>query len=64
MSTATAPQPSYTVEEVADLLRVVPETVRKHLRNGTIRGTKIPGNRGHARWRISPQELRRLQGED
>jgi excisionase family DNA binding protein len=64
--TAPAPQQSYTVEEVADIFRVVPETVRKWLRNGTIKGNKIPalGDTAHARWRISLAEVQRLQGDD
>ena len=40
-----------TVSEVAKSLNVTEYTIRKYLRNGELRGTKIAG------WRIKPADL-------
>jgi excisionase family DNA binding protein len=41
-----------TVPEVADVLRVSPQAVRRYIRNRELRALKIP--RG---WRIDPRDL-------
>ena len=50
-----------TVPEVASMLRVNPETVRRMLRNGRLRGTMPVSPR--AGWRITESEVRRLLEE-
>jgi len=45
------PQDYLTVREVAKSLNVTEYTVRKYLRQGELRGTKIAG------WRIKPADL-------
>lgn len=47
-----------TVEEAAKFLKVHHETLRKWLRQGTLRGVKIGGGR---MWRIPKAELVKLQ---
>ena len=42
----------YTVDEVADILRLSAETVRDYIHDGHIRGMKV-GNR----WRVSEEAL-------
>lgn len=46
-----------TTQEVARALRVHPITVQRWLRDGTLRGTKLPGKAG---WRIPETELGRM----
>jgi excisionase family DNA binding protein len=48
----------YTVKEVADRLRLNPETIRVWLRQGRLRGVLMGGRRGG--YRIPASELRRL----
>lgn len=48
-----------TVSEVAEVLRVSPETIRRYLRRGWLKGTLL-GGRGSA-YRIDEAELRRFQ---
>lgn len=50
-----------TVEEAAKFLKVHHETLRKWLRQGTVRGVKIGGGR---MWRIPKAELVKLQQQD
>jgi len=52
------PESCYLVHEVADMLRVTPDYVRKIVANGELRGFKI----GRA-IRITASELRRFQTE-
>ena len=52
-------EPMLTVPEVAEVLRVSPETVRRYLRSGWLKGTLL-GGRGSS-YRISEAELRRFQ---
>ena len=47
-----------TVAEVADLLRVDPETVRRMLRSGRLRGSMPVSTR--AGWRIPTSEVERV----
>ena len=47
-----------TVEEAAELMKVKVDTVRRWLRNGTLRGRKI----GRI-WRIAESDLNRLGQE-
>ena len=47
-----------TVADVADRLRIDPETVRVWLRTGKLRGSRIGGKR--AGWRIPKSEVERL----
>lgn len=55
MAKATKIERPYTVKEVAMLLRICPEMVRKHLVAGEIKGTKIG-----ARWFIPSDEVKRI----
>jgi acetyl-CoA synthetase len=48
----------FTVEEAAELMKVKVDTVRRWLRNGTLRGRKI----GRI-WRIAESDLSKL-GQD
>jgi excisionase family DNA binding protein len=58
------PRKSYSVEEVAELLRKAPFTVREWARNGRIRATKRAEKRGSAElWSISADEVDRVQNE-
>jgi excisionase family DNA binding protein len=50
-----------TVDEVADRLRVDPETVRRWLRSGKIRGIGPMSRRSG--WRVRASELERLLDE-
>ncbi len=47
-----------TVADVADRLRIDPETVRVWLRTGKLRGSRIGGKR--AGWRIPESEVQRI----
>lgn len=47
-----------TVPEVADQLRVTPDTVRRWLAEGKMKGAKFGGDR--AGWRVRPSELERF----
>jgi excisionase family DNA binding protein len=47
-----------TVTEAAGRLRANPETIRRMLRDGRLRGSQPLGKRGG--WRIADSELRRL----
>lgn len=42
----------YTVKEVAEILKVHPQTIYDHLYEGRLTGTKATGS-----WRISEQDL-------
>lgn len=47
-----------TVREVADRLNVHPETVKRWLRSGRLKGTKLPAGRwGRGEWRIAEEDL-------
>ena len=48
----------WTVDEVAERLRVHPETIRRMLRRGQLRGSMPVGPRGG--WRIPESEVVRL----
>lgn len=48
MTEVNIEDPSLTVAKVAELFSVRPYTVREWLKNGTLKGYKIPG--GH--WRV------------
>lgn len=50
-----------TVPEVADVLRVHPETVREWLRSGRLEGVRIGRRSG---WRISEAQLDAFLGRD
>ena len=45
-----------TVEEVAERLKIEPETIRRWLRAGNIKGVKI----NDTTWRILDEELKRF----
>ncbi len=47
-----------TVSEVADRLRLKPETVRRWLRSGKLRGISLGSD--SAGWRVPESEVRRL----
>ena len=47
-----------TVADVADRLRIDPETVRVWLRTGKLRGSRIGGKR--AGWRVPASEVERV----
>ncbi|MCC7366822.1 MAG: helix-turn-helix domain-containing protein [Chloroflexi bacterium] len=49
-----------TVPEVAERLRMNPETIRVWLRDGRLRGVRPGGKR--AGWRIPESEVRRILG--
>ena len=51
-----------TVQEVAERLRVNPETVRRWLRQGRLRGVMPGGDR--AGYRVAESELRRFLAGD
>jgi excisionase family DNA binding protein len=50
----------YTVEQVAKRLQVAEVTVRRWLREGLLRGSRLPGKAG---WRIPASELERFLRE-
>lgn len=52
--------PMLTVNQVAAKLNLHPETVKRMLRKGELRGVKTAGDRGQ--WRISPSEVKRWSG--
>jgi excisionase family DNA binding protein len=47
-----------TVAEVAERLRLKPETVRRWLRSGRLRGISLGSD--HAGWRVRESEIERL----
>jgi len=51
-------EPLYTVKEVAERLRVNPETVRVWLRTGTVRGVLLGGRKSG--YRIPESEVLRI----
>lgn len=55
------PEELLTVEEVAQRLRLTPETVRRWLRSKRLTGTRIGGDR--AGWRIPGREVDRIINE-
>jgi excisionase family DNA binding protein len=50
------------VKEVGEALRVRPETIRRRLLAGDIRGVRI-GRGSKSEWRIPASELERFTGE-
>jgi excisionase family DNA binding protein len=50
-----------TVQEVAERLRLKPETVRRWLRSGKLRGISLGSD--HAGWRVRESEVARFLGE-
>jgi excisionase family DNA binding protein len=46
---------TYTVKEIANALKVDPETIRRHIRYGNIKAIKIGSD-----WRIHADERERL----
>ena len=62
---STEPERLLTVEEVATRLNLHPETIRRYLQRGLLKGVKF-GNRGG--WRIKESDLddfmRRLQEDE
>lgn len=55
-------EPLYTVKEVAERLKINPETVRVWIRQGRLRGVLMGGRRGG--YRVPAAELRRMLGAD
>lgn len=53
MATVTKDKAFLTVSEVAEFLRVWPDTVRQWLHTGKLWGVKLPGGA----WRIRPEDL-------
>jgi excisionase family DNA binding protein len=53
-----------TVEEVAERMRVNPETVRRWLRTKQLRGVRMNTGRGGGAYRILESELLRFQRGD
>ncbi len=51
-----------TVAEVARMLRLNPETVRRWLRQGRLAGISLGSDRGG--WRVRESGVRRLLGEE
>lgn len=47
-----------TVDEIAERLKVHPETVRGWLRSGRLRGVRLGGTK--LGWRVAESELRRF----
>ena len=62
---STEPERLLTVDEVATRLNLHPETIRRYLQRGLLKGVKF-GNRGG--WRIKEADLddfmRRLQADE
>jgi excisionase family DNA binding protein len=51
---------TYTVKEVADILKLNQETIRRYLRNGKLKGI----NHNGGNWRITHESLEKyLKGE-
>lgn len=48
----------FTIQEVADILRVHRMTIFRHLQDGTIKGIRVGKS-----WRISEEELERIKRE-
>ncbi len=46
----------YTIDELADFLRVSPRTIRRYLKDGKIKGFKVNGKA----WRFSDDEVARF----
>ncbi|MEI6451833.1 MAG: helix-turn-helix domain-containing protein [Actinomycetes bacterium] len=55
----TLKEPLLSPEDVAELVQVVPATVRRWLRLGLLPGVKLPG-RSRGTWRIRPADLERF----
>lgn len=49
----------YTVKEVADLLKLNPETIKRMIRRGDLKGKKIANS-----WRVPREEVERLLNEN
>ncbi|GMQ56559.1 helix-turn-helix domain-containing protein [Vallitalea sediminicola] len=50
----------YTVDQVADMLKIHPKTVRKYVREGKLRGTKVG-----KQWRVTGHDLSLfMEGEE
>ncbi len=64
LTDAQPPQEFYTIRELSKLLRLSPETVRQHCRNGRIVAQRTNTGRGNKReYRVAAQEVRRFQQE-
>lgn len=50
-----APERSLTTAEIADIIRVHPETARRYLASGRIPASKTSGTSG--KWIVRPQDL-------
>jgi excisionase family DNA binding protein len=55
-------RPFYTVPEVAELLGMHPETIRRALREGRLKGIKLGGRKSH--YRIPAEALERFIREE
>jgi len=49
----------YTPDEVAEILKVTPATIRDMLRKGKLKGTQIGRH-----WRVTEEEIRRFLEEN
>jgi excisionase family DNA binding protein len=56
-----AEEKMFTVKQVADVLQLHPETVRRWLRDGKIKGVLMGGDRGG--YRVAESEVARVQRE-
>lgn len=54
MTPPTEPEPYLTVKQIAERLQIGEETVRVHLRQGTLRGVRFGRKSG---WRVKPSEV-------
>lgn len=64
LTEAQPPQEFYTVKELSKVLRLSPETVRQHCRDGRIIAQRTRTGRGNKReYRVAAEEVRRLRKE-
>ena len=54
---------AYSVEQVSERVKREPETVRQWCNLGNIRATKVHGKGRQGEWRISADELTRVEAE-
>ena len=57
----TEADPWLTVQDVARRLKLNPETIRRWLRSGRLRGTLV--SRGRGGYRVRESEVRRIESE-
>jgi excisionase family DNA binding protein len=53
-----------TVKDVASVLQVDTNTVRRYLNDGLLKGVKLSGSKKKGRWRITEEDLQQFVNKE